>query len=268
MIIRQSTLKTFDKCALMYRWQHVDGVPRQQSASLTYGSLIHEAVLMLETTRDLVSTVAWFVSAWTDPESINPEYKLDYFVRGTNWKKYMEQGQTTLRNWWSLIQWDSDVVLGREYGFQVPIGDGHELQGTIDKVVLRYRPKINKTVILISDYKTNTKVPTYEWLEDDLQFTAYAYASHQPMFWDNMPNGAALFQQYKDAPRFGEWVSLSANKRMDAGERTQQQFNRLEYLCNQFAMSVAMRIFVPTLTGETCRWCDFRDNCGLQPIEG
>lgn len=260
-------MKLFDRCALQWRYTNIDNIPREQSASLTYGSILHEAVLLLETTRDLDQALDYFRLAWLDPESINPEYKIDYFVRGTNWKKYADNGVRVLRDWWSLIQWDADVVLGREYGFKVPIGDGHELAGTVDKVTLRYRPKINRTVLLISDYKTNAKVPTYEWLEDDLQFTAYSYASYQPEFWTGIPNGAALYQQYKDAPRFGEWVSLSANKRMDAGERTQQQFNRLEYLCNQFALSVAMRIFVPTLTGETCRYCDFRRQCGLRKID-
>lgn len=267
MIVRQSDLKTWARCPLQWRYQNIDLIPREQSASLSYGSIIHQAVLDLETSRDLTSAIAWFLQAWDDPGAVDPEYKIDYYVRGTNWKKYQEQGVKTLKDWWALIQWDADTVLGREFSFDVPIGkNGNRLAGTIDKLVIRYRGDIDRHVILVSDYKTNSKVPTYQWLEDDLQFTAYCYATTRPEFWASLPNGPALFQQYADSPRYGEWVSLMANKRMDAGTRDLAQYNRLAYAVDAMADSVAMRIFVPNISGETCRYCDFRAQCGLRTI--
>ena len=170
-----------------------------------------------------------------------------------------------LRDWWGIIRWDVDVTLGREYTFDVPIGNGHILHGTIDKLAIRQDPRLGQ-ILLISDYKTNSKLPTYEWLEDNLQFTAYAYATTQPEFWDAMPNGDHLRKATADMPRRGEWVSLKGSKRMDAGPRDQVQYNRVIMAANGIAESVAMRIFVPNISGENCRWCDFRENCGLRVV--
>lgn len=267
MHVRQSDLKLWQKCPLQYRWTHVDKIPREQSGSLSYGSIIHDCVLFLETTHDLNTAIERFYWFWDDPTRLDPEYKISYYVRGTNWKKYREAGPALLRNWWSIIQWDSDANVAREHHFEVPIGDGHVLNGTADKVAVRYMPKLNRRVLLISDYKTNNKTPTYDYLAEDLQFTAYGYASTQREFWTGIPNGEQLFAEFADVPRWGEWVALTSPKRMDAGERTQQQYNRLIYAVNALAESVAMRIFVPNISGESCRYCDFRKQCGLPELD-
>lgn len=266
MQVRQSDLKTWSRCPLQYRYQHIDKLPRTQSGSLTFGSILHDCVLFLEEQQDLEGAVQRFHRFWIDPTLLDAEYAIDYFVRGTNWRKYAAEGEKVLRDWWGIIQWESDVVLAREYEFDVPIGDGHVLHGTIDKLVLRYRADLGRQVVLISDYKTNNKAPTYDYLAEDLQFTAYAYATEVPSFWDNLPGGAELYEKTKNLDRYGEWVALKGPKRMDAGERTQQQYGRLVYAVNALAESVALRIFVPNISGESCRYCDFRSNCGLPVI--
>lgn len=267
MKVRQSDLALWGRCPLAYRYTHIDGLPRKQSGALTFGSIVHDCVLWLEVNKDLEGAVERFKRLWLDPESMGAEYAIDYYVKGTNWRKYQEQGEKILRDWWPLIQWDSDVVLGREYEFDVPIGDGHVLHGTIDKLLIRYVPKINQRVLLVSDYKTNAKAPTYDWLADNLQFTAYSYATTQPEFWTGMPDGEALFERVSSFPRHGEWVALKGPKRMDAGERGPAQYNRLIHAVNALSDSVAMRIFVPNISGESCRYCEFREKCGLEPID-
>lgn len=264
--VRQSDLSNWQKCPLRYRYQHIDQLPRQQSGALTFGTIMHDVVLELEERQDLDWAIARFNELWLNPEKLDPALEIQYYVRGTNWKKYQSEGERMLRDWWGIIKWETDVVLAREYHFEVPIGDGHILEGTIDKLVIRFDAKLGMHVLLISDYKTNSKAPTYEWLEDNLQFTAYSYATTQKEFWDNLPNGEYLREYTKNFPRWGEWVALKGPKRMDAGQRTQQQYNRLITMVNAFAESVAMRIFVPTISGESCRWCEFRDACGLRVI--
>lgn len=252
----------------MWRFQNLDKLPREQSGSLSFGSIIHDCVLFLETSQDVEAAVQKFQSAWIDPTTVDPEYRIDYYVKGTNWKRFMEKGEKVIRGWWEIIQWDSDITLAREYHFVVPIGDGHELEGTIDKLAVRYVASLGQYVLLISDYKTNNKVPTYEYLEEDLQFSAYAYATTQREFWAGFGADAdRLFQQYRDHPRHGEWVHLVTPRRMDAGPRIQRHFNRLAMQVNAMAESVAMRIFTLNISGEACRYCDYRKPCGLPEIE-
>lgn len=267
MIIRQSSIKQWQECPLRFRYTHIDGLEREQSGAVVFGSIIHDCVLFLETAKDLDATVERFEKFWANPELLDPEYRIDYYVRGTNWKKYLDSGRDILRRWWSIIQWDSDLTIAREHFFEVPIGNGHTLQGTVDKVVIRWNSKLNTNVLLISDYKTNKKTPTYDYLEEDLQFSSYAYASLQPEFWDSLPNGKEMYERYKDLPRHGEWVSLTNARRMDAGERTPRHYNRLIMQVDAMAESIAANIFTLNISGEACRYCDFRKQCGLPEIE-
>jgi hypothetical protein len=266
MIIRQSTMKQWMECPLKVRFAHIDMLQREQSGSLIFGSIVHDCVLFLEESGDLEAALDRFKTFWAQPHLLDPEYRIDYYVRGTNWRKFLEKGEDLLRRWWHIIQWETDLVLAREYTFDVPIGDGHTLHGTVDKLIVRYRADLDTWVLLISDYKTNNKVPTYGYLEEDLQFSAYAYATLQPEFWDNMPNGTELYEKYKDLPRYGEWVQMVGAKRMDAGIRTERHLNRLIMAVNAMADSIAMRIFVPNISGETCKFCDFRKQCGLPEL--
>lgn len=266
--IRQSDLKLWSRCPLAWRYQNVDKLPRSQGGSAVFGTVLHELVLELETTKDLPAVLAGFERYWLDPVAYLGEEKgrIDYYERGRSWRKFNDMGPRILADWWALIQWESDVVLAREYEFDVPIGDGHRLHGTVDKLAIRYLAALDSSVVLVSDYKTAGKRPTYEYLEDDLQFTAYTFATLQPEFWENLPDGLALYERLKDLPRRGEWVHLQDIHRMDAGPREQHQYNRLIYAVNAMAESVALRIFVPDISGATCRYCEYRNRCGLPDI--
>lgn len=147
---------------------------------------MHDCVLFLEVNRDLEGALARFKRFWANPEECpvpagTEPLRVDFYVRGTSWRKFQDDGQRILRDWWSIIQWDTDLTLAREYPFDVPIGDGHTLHGTVDKLMVRYRAKAGQYVLLVSDYKSNRKVPTYGYLEEDLQFSAYCVDPQTPV---------------------------------------------------------------------------------------
>lgn len=274
--VRQSDLKTWAKCPLMYRYQTIDQLPRLQSGSLTFGSILHECIMWMEINRDVETAVARFEHYWTDPTRLDPEYRIDYYVRGTNWRKYAEDGPRIIRNWWQVTQWDTALVLAREFTFSVPVGSqGHYLDGTVDKLEIAYSGKHDSWVVKIVDLKSNKKAPTYDYLEEDLQFSAYCYATTLLTFWEQLgqhlgwpPERAAeVYAKYRDLPRRGEWVQLTGPKRMDAGERTERHYGRLAMAVDALADSVAMRIFVPNISGESCCYCDYRKTCGLPERE-
>lgn len=263
MIVRQSTLKTWMDCNLKYYFQHDQKVQREQSSALSWGTAIHEAVLAMEVARDLQVGIDRFCAIWDDLPAHSLDY--DYLLPRNSHLGYRENGITALRNWWSLIQWESDVVLGREYPFSVPIGD-HTLTGTIDKLALR-QLKHGEWVVLVSDYKTNSKAPTRDYLAHDIQFSAYCYATTRPEFWANIPHGDDIYAQHVASRRFGEWAHLRTTKRIDAGVREQYHYNRLLTLIDNMDLSIAMGIYNPNVTGASCEYCEFRQVCGLPSRE-
>jgi len=265
--LRQSDLKLWNRCPLQWRFANLDGLPREQSCALTFGSILHEVILWMEENRDLEGALDRFRSWWLDPMQLDPSYEIQKWLPRRSFQGYAQDGERILRDWWSLIEWDADVVLAREQHFIVPIGDGHELEGTIDKLTIRYRPKFNDYVLLASDYKTTKQPPSYGYLRQDLQFSAYLYATTQPSFWTGVENGEHYYEQTKGLAREAEWVQLTLPQRKYAGERTQQDFGRVAYAVNQMAASIDMRIFVPNIGGDSCTFCDFRERCGLPDLD-
>ena len=181
MRLRQSDLKTWSACPLQWKFGRLDGLPREQSCALTFGSIIHEVILWMEVNRDLAGALDRFRAWWLDPASLDPSYEIQRWLPKRSFQSYATDGERILSHWWSLIEWDSDVVLAREQHFIVPIGDGHELEGTIDKLTLRYRPKTDDHVLLVSDLKTTRKAPSYNYLRQDLQFSAYCLHPETPV---------------------------------------------------------------------------------------
>lgn len=262
MIIRQSTIKQFMACSLRYKFE-ADGAPREQSSALSFGTVIHECVELLEVTQRLDSAIARFEMMWSNLEMFDLGY--DYIIPRNTHTGYLDLGRKILREWWAIIQWESDIVLAREYSFTVPFGD-HYLSGTADKVALRPTRDGGYEVCII-DYKTSAKAPTRDYLRHDLQFTVYAYATTQKEFWANIPDGDTLFQQLENAPRTGEWVHLRTARRITAGERNQIDYNRLKYAVNQIEAAISCGIFVPDISGSNCEYCEFRQQCGLPSRE-
>ena len=203
--VRQSDLSSYMRCPKQY-WFQRDGIyPREQSSALSFGTAIHDAVLEMEVARDLKVGLDRYKAIWNNLEAHDLAY--DYILPRNSHEGYQAMAKQILGDWWQIIQWDQDVVLGREHFFEVPLGKrGHVLTGTVDKLALRMVG--SSQVVLISDYKTSAKAPTRDYLRHNVQFTAYSYASTQPEFWGTIPGGLDIMANVAKHPRVGEWVHL------------------------------------------------------------
>jgi CRISPR/Cas system-associated exonuclease Cas4 (RecB family) len=261
--LRQSDIKKFTECPLKYRFANIDNLPREQSSALSWGTTMHEAVYVMEGAHSLQDGIDHFCRMWDDLASYDLVY--DYLLPRNTHERYRSEGIRILKELWLLYQWDTDVVLGREIPFEVPLGDNHTLTGTMDKLALRTL-KGGEQVILVSDYKTNAKLPTRSYLRHDVQFTAYAYATTQLEFWQQFGQ-PSLHYDLLDLRRVGEWVHLRGPQKIDAGERVAQDYERLRMVADGMELTIAFGAYVPTLTGTSCEFCEFRVNCGLPAKE-
>ena len=268
MILRQSQIDLFMQCPLKYRYTHVDKVPQEQSCALTFGTLIHAAIQIMEEQDSLDAGLDMFKDAWADPEKYDPELKIDYFLPRRTPASYLAQAENLMTKWKHEFDWDPDQIIAREHQFTVPLGDsGHHLTGTVDRLALRYSPRLNRQVVVVQDYKTNKKKPAYDYLRQNIQLTAYSYASEQPEFWESLPDGQHIFEQVSDIGRETEWIWLMGPARLDGGERNANDYARLMMAVQAMTESIDWGIYMPDISGATCTFCEFRGPCGIETIE-
>ena len=167
-----------------------------------------------------------------------------------------------LEDYAELRAHDDATVLALEYPFEVPlVGTEHTLSGYIDKLAVR---KYQRAPVLSHDDYKSGRTKTY--LRHDVQGHVYCYASTQLEFWAPFGDRAEeLWQAYLPLARRFRWVSLRDNKKVDTW-RTERDYDRLRLMVNGVAKAVENGIFIPTLNGQACEYCDFADICGDVPL--
>lgn len=293
MEIRQSDLSSYARCAQqkrLYDMARQGLVKRPNNLSATvFGTVMHHALQTLERLHaeknadPLGVAKSTFAHYW-DPEHLpemavhHPElvHGIDEWLPRQTYGGLKMKGLRCLEDYYSLLRTDiTGTLLGLEIEFRVPIdlasygvpdfdkvrGDGgqHYLKGTIDKLMMRRYNR--KPYISIEDFKTGKQ---QTWLRHNNQFTVYSFASLQPEFWTPWGDQAQeRYEFYKDWARRGNWFNVSEVKGHDAGWRGPQDYERMKLALAEYVRANEVQVFPLTLTGEVCRYCDFRDGtCG------
>lgn len=112
--------------------------------------------------------------------------------------------------------------------------------------------------------------PAIEGLHLDIQFTSYIYAASRKEFWTGvpgsdkyvgLPNGAELYEKYKDFDIIGIWLDLRNSKSYDVGPRGHTDIIRLYRCCDEIERAIEHEVFVPSISGDSCRVCSYKDIC-------
>jgi len=172
--LRQSTLKTWLNCPLLYKFRHIDGMdPEFRYPATIHGSALH---LVLKWLHE---------GEWKgDIDSLYTKALNHYLYAGDDshipirWKKDKTSDIANLtRNAVEILEnyRDKDynktaVVLFSEAQFRVKIL-GYEFTATIDQV----RKNPDGTIELI-DFKSSAQRPNLYAVKNDIQLTLYAYA--------------------------------------------------------------------------------------------
>lgn len=253
-------------CPLQAKFQSIDNMPRKQNARATFGSCVHYALEVYNKTGSVEVAVGTFVDVWAHPDKIGvaPDFWPKYMTFGG----YRERGIELVTEYHEKVKWEAREVIAEEHRFLVPFGE-HELEGTIDLLESRKNSK-GKLLLRVVDYKTNARAPTRDTLAYNIQFTTYVYASLQPEFWEGngdgfpgIPNGVLLHERFREVPRRGIWFHLMTNKELDAGARDDADFMRLYRVCSEIQKAVERDVYVPSISGDACQWCDYTEPCGL-----
>lgn len=286
-IIHQSMITSWSRCPAAFGYEQA-GAPQRQSSALAYGSVIHFALLeVFERVRhldgvsidDAVQQAIDSFEFYWNPLNIEAICApVDHWLPGQTRTDLLMRGEGDIRWYAEQVATRqatlSETVLATEYSFQVPIegtfdeetGQPHILVGTIDRLGTVFERKI--CVLEVGDVKSGKD---YTGLRQNLQFSAYSYATTRPEFWYGW-NGEDGFGDMADdlyarlgnldtVPRRGRWISTKSRKWMDAGWRGPHDFRRFALAVEQIIASQKADIYPLNISGETCTYCQFRDSC-------
>lgn len=148
----------------------------------------------------------------------------------------------------------------------------------------RRRPMFNPRRTLVSAVRYTGLVwcpstPNQTWMarrHGHVYFTGntvYDYAAGCKEFWvgvdgnaefPGLVNGEWLWETTgKQMTRRAIWYQLWNQKELDAGPRTQTDYDRLYRVCEEIRRAIETQVFVPTI-GDPCQLCDYVAQCALQ----
>jgi CRISPR/Cas system-associated exonuclease Cas4 (RecB family) len=274
VLLHQSDLKSYGRCAEQYRLQQA-GAPREQLSATAYGSVMHHALHVLERTGNLQAALETFEFYW-HPLNIEAICEpVQIWITGQSYGSLRLRGLDAIRKYHDLGKFKVGELLALEFEFVVPIhgtvdrqtGEPHYLGGTVDRLNLTSYQR--KPVVAAEDFKTGKRP---EYLRHDLQGTAYCYASEQPEFWIGNPawntdgfgleRGTDLLQRTDGAARRFTWIDLKALKYVDGGFRGPRDYERFRLAVQSIADAIQAEIFPLSISGEHCQHCPFRAICG------
>jgi len=288
MLLHQSDLSALARCAAAYGYRRA-GVPEQSNSAAVFGTVMHDALHWLERQRAMgmpfeecvQGAIQRFCHYWNpmNIEALTDPVPPDGWLPRQGYAELRLRGIDSIQKYADLIRFDDHQLLAIEYGFVVPIegtwddelGEPHMLGGSVDRLAIRHYKRVR--YLAVDDWKTGRD---YVRLRHNLQFTAYCYASTRPEFWTGFrgedgfgqERGMELYEAMKDWGRKGTWISLRKFKFEDAGWRGPIDYKRFALAVNQFAALVQADVFPLTLSGEVCKFCDFRRVCagtGIAP---
>ena len=228
-----SSIETYENCPAKWRFQYVDGLAREPSPALSFGSSVHLAlewfhdrtVAVAPPLEDLLAKLreVWLSAGYADADEE---------------AAYRARGEEILTRYHAANVDPFVLPIGIEQGFSIDV-DGVPVSGKIDR--LDRLPGGGYEVI---DYKTNRKLPPRRKVEESLQLSIYHLAARET--WGVDPERLTL---YFLVP--GERVSTS---------RTPAQLDEVRRRIVRVAERIDERRFDPT-PNPLCGWCSFQPIC-------
>jgi RecB family exonuclease len=170
--LRQSTIKDWLSCPLMFRFRHVEGLkPRYRNIAALHGSALHGAIHQLHSQGFETDLKKLYRATFREAMIQEKETPI-------HWKTSKQADMDSLENHAVEIltgycNWEENhlcQVLYSEVQFKVKIG-GFNLSGTIDQVRINSDGELD-----VVDLKSGMQRPRAISVRSDWQLSLYAYA--------------------------------------------------------------------------------------------
>lgn len=233
-------LKSYLTCPRQFRYSYVDAIPSLPTSLLVFGRALHDALCFVHECQmesgslpPVGDVLECFDALWSEALKADP-----FFRDGSpSPAQHLTTGHEILRAYLAAPE-NQKLPLAAELAFEVKAGD-YRLAGIVDRL------DESKSGLIVVDFKSGTRKPSSKDLDEELQFTIYAFAIEGMM---GRPVEKVIHCHLRTGDRFETY-------------RTGEHFAwLLDEVLPFVAGGVARGEFAPR-SGYWCNWCDYRELC-------
>lgn len=248
MVYSHSRLSCYEQCPQKYKLRYIDRVETEveESVEAFLGSRVHEVLEKLyrdlwyqkmNTLEDLLGFLhdEWRRN-WDDSIVIvNEEYTSDNYLRMA--EKYISDYYNRYH------PFDQDKTIALEERILIDLDDSgdYKLQGYIDRLSER-----EDGFYEIHDYKTNSRLPMAEYIENDRQLALYMIGVKE------------RYPDVKDVKLI--WHFLAFDKEV-VSTRSNEELEELKFKTKELIKTIENDAEFTTKSSRLCEWCEFKTIC-------
>jgi putative RecB family exonuclease len=241
-------LSYFEQCPQKYKLNYIDKVETEIAESIEayLGSRVHETLeklyrdLQYQKMNSLEDLVGFFRDEWFK----NWYDSIVIVKKGYGSDNYQKMGEKYITDYYNRYEpFDQGKTIGLEDRILINLDESGEykLQGYIDRLT-----EVKDGFYEIHDYKTNSRLPLPEYIQNDRQLALYSIGVK-----DKYPD-------VKDVRLI--WHFLKFDKEIDS-TRTDEELKELCINTIQLIDTIESAESFPAKPSNLCNWCEFKPIC-------
>jgi len=248
VVYSHSRLSCFEQCPQKYKLNYIDKVETEVEESIEafLGKRVHETLeklyrdLQYQKPNSLEDLVGFFHGEWDK----NWNDSIVVVRKEYGQKNYLKMGEKYISDYYKRYSpFDQGKTIGLENRILISLDEpgDYKLQGYIDRLT-----EAEDGFYEIHDYKTNSRLPLPEYIENDRQLALYSIGVR-----DRYPD-------VKDVRLI--WHFLKFDKEIDS-TRTDEELNELKKNTIDLIDTIENAESFPTNPSTLCNWCEFKPIC-------
>ena len=244
-----SRLSCYEQCPQKYKMKYIDKVETEveQSIEAYMGSRVHETLekLYLDLKYQKLNTLEELLTYLRDEWQKNWDDSIVIVKEEYSPENYLKMAEKFVTDYYNKHKpFDQGRTISLEERILINLddSDNYKLQGYIDRV-----NESEEGYYEVHDYKTNSRLPLPEYIENDRQLALYAIGIKE------------RYPDVKDVKLI--WHFLAFNKEIDS-TRTDEELEELKRKTIELIDTIESEEKFEAKTSVLCNWCEFKPVCG------
>lgn len=258
-----SQVQTYVQCPRKYRYQYIEKLPKEEGeekADLLLGTIVHASLEKLYQEKNIMKTMSekelleYYYTLRTEKEiAVKAQNKEIQIYSQDTLSDYQRRGANYLSKYYQKhYPFEGITVIDTELPISFELGEGMSFQGVIDRL-----DKVGESFI-ITDYKTNKKLPPEERDEYREQLTLYGIGIQQKY--------GKYFQNLKARLQFLHFdIEDERELTTEVLDAVRQKYLKLiqEIEKKKSAFALGDKTVFQTKPSPLCKYCAYQSICPL-----